>query len=92
MGSGGRLVTNSQENAGLSPATREDTVVERPLVLKWITDELIADTRRVWSPLYGRELTIEEAIDILVNVKRLAELLMKGAGNEHRDLGSRFIA
>jgi hypothetical protein len=43
----------------------------------WITDEAIADTRQVWSPYYGRELTDAEAVEILVNVRDLAEVLVQ---------------
>ena len=49
----------------------------RPLSAAWITDELIDETRRVWSPEYGRVLSADEAIEILMNVKRFAEVLMK---------------
>jgi len=48
---------------------------ERPLRSTWMTDELIADTRRVWSKAYGRIITDEECIEILANIKRLAEVL-----------------
>lgn len=48
----------------------------RPLSLAWMTDELIADTQRVWSPRYGRELSTDEAVEILRNVKRFAEALL----------------
>jgi hypothetical protein len=47
----------------------------RPLSIAWITDELIAETRRVWSPHYGRVISEDEAIEILHNVKRFVELL-----------------
>jgi len=43
----------------------------------WITGELIEDTRRVWSKRYGRPITSEEAVEILVNVKRVAEAFLK---------------
>jgi hypothetical protein len=49
----------------------------RPLCMAWITDELIDETRKVWSPEYGRVLSADEAVEILMNVKRLAEMLMK---------------
>lgn len=49
----------------------------RPLSMSWITDELIDETRRVWSPEYGRVLSADEAVEILMNVKRLAEVLLK---------------
>jgi len=43
----------------------------------WITGELVEDTRRVWSKRYGRLITPEEAVEILVNVKKVAEAFMK---------------
>jgi len=43
----------------------------------WITGELIQDTRRVWSKRYGRLITPEEAMEILVNVKKVAEAFLK---------------
>ena len=38
----------------------------------WITGELLAKTQRVWSESYGREVSADEAVEILSNVKRLA--------------------
>lgn len=52
-------------------------VPNRPPGTAWITDEAIADTRRVWSPYYGRDLTEDEAIEILMNVKGLAQTLVQ---------------
>ena len=43
----------------------------------WVTGELVEDTRRVWSKRYGRLITPEEAVEILVNVKKVAEAFMK---------------
>jgi hypothetical protein len=43
----------------------------------WINDDLIEDTRRVWSKQYGRLIAAEEAVEILVNVKKVAEAFMK---------------
>ena len=48
----------------------------------WITAELIEDTRRVWSKAYGRLITPEEAVEILVNVKRAAWAFMKAMRKE----------
>jgi hypothetical protein len=53
-------------------------VPDRPLSLAWMTDELIAETKRVWSPRYGRDLSTDEAVEILRNVKRFAEVAMTG--------------
>jgi len=49
----------------------------RPLSMQWLTDERIAEARRVWSKAYGRVISDEEAIEILTNVRRLAEVLVR---------------
>jgi hypothetical protein len=71
----------SPKQAGLLPGISEDGLASaRPLSLGWITDELVEDTRRVWSPVYGRVLSDEEAVEILTNVKRFAEVILKSKG------------
>lgn len=45
----------------------------------WITQELFDETRRVWSKAYGREITDDEVVEILVNVHRLAEALLQAS-------------
>ena len=47
-----------------------------PTSMTWMTEELITNTRRVWSAAYGRVISVEEAVEILANVKRLAEVLL----------------
>ena len=42
----------------------------------WLSPERIAETRRVWSRAYGRVLSDTEAVEILANVRRLAEVLL----------------
>lgn len=49
----------------------------RPFSQAWITDALVEKTRRVWSKVYGRVVSAEEAVEIMVNVKRFAELLVE---------------
>lgn len=51
--------------------------VRRPLSLAWVSDELIAETQRLWSARYERDISVEEAIEILQNVKRFAEMLLE---------------
>lgn len=41
-----------------------------------MTDELVRETRQVWSQAYEREVSEDEAMEILTNVKRLAEVLI----------------
>ena len=43
----------------------------------WIPDALLAETVEVWSECYGRPVSEEEAVDILVNVRRLGEAILK---------------
>lgn len=52
------------------------SVAARPLSTQWLTDERIAEARRVWSKAYGRVISADEAIEILMNVRRLAEVLL----------------
>jgi hypothetical protein len=47
------------------------------LYRSWMTDELVDETRRIWSPIYGRDVSKEEAMEMLTNVKRFAETLLK---------------
>jgi hypothetical protein len=51
--------------------------IRRPLSLAWISDELIAETQRLWSARYEREISPEEAVEILQNVKLFAEMLIE---------------
>jgi len=48
----------------------------RPLSMAWISDELLAETIEVWSEAYGRPVGEEEAVEILMNVKRLGEVMV----------------
>lgn len=50
--------------------------VQGPLSAKWITAELLERTRQVWSVVYGREISADEAVEILINVRNLAEVLL----------------
>ncbi len=53
-----------------------------PLSTAWITDDLLHKTRRVWSKAYQRPIDDREATEILMNVKRFAEVLLKAAESE----------
>ena len=43
----------------------------------WITDEAVEDTIQVWGPSYGGKLTENEAVEILMNVKSLVDVLIQ---------------
>ena len=69
------------ESTGLTAPDEEGvTGLERdrrPLSMAWISDELLAQTIDVWSANYGRPISEDEAVEILMNVKRLAEVLLE---------------
>ena len=48
-----------------------------PLSAEWISEELLLETRKLWSRAYKRVISIDEAIEILMNVKRVAEVLVR---------------
>ena len=50
---------------------------QRPLSMAWISEELLAETIEVWSEAYGRVIGEDEAVEILMIVKRLGEVLLK---------------
>jgi len=43
----------------------------------WVSDRLLARTIDVWSRAYDRSITTQEAMEILMNTKRLGELLIR---------------
>ena len=71
-----------EELTGFQPETSPHVTLPegqagRPLSMAWISDELLAKTQRVWSRAYGRPVGVEEAVEILTNVKHLAQALIK---------------
>jgi hypothetical protein len=72
---------------GFPPGTcphvrRTNEAPDRPLSMAWISDELLAQTQRVWSKAFGRPVDVEEAVEILTNVKHLAEALARAMEGE----------
>jgi hypothetical protein len=82
-------VPSPSRPAGLPPQTghhgpEPGAVDVRPLSTQWLSHERIAETRRVWSKAYGRVISQDEAIEILMNVRRLAEVLLRA--DEEKEL------
>ncbi len=50
-----------------------------PISPGWIPDDLITYTQEVWERFLGRPVPKEEAIEMLVNARRVAEVLCKAA-------------
>lgn len=62
----------------LDKHTESDEVsTSAPYSAQWISEDLLIETREVWSKAYSRVLSNEEAIEILMNVKRMAEVLIE---------------
>jgi len=75
-------VPTSPHLAGLRAPTghhgpEPGSVAARPLSTQGLSDERIAEARRVWSKAYGRVISEGEATEILMNVRRLAEVLLR---------------
>lgn len=51
------------------------TSTKRQGLPAWITDELIAETLHVWQPSYDKQLTEDDAIEILLGVAALFDAL-----------------
>jgi len=71
-----------EELTGNSPEKSEhenlpEAEAGRPLSMAWISDDLLTKTQRVWSRAYGRLISEEEAVEILMNVKHMAGALLK---------------
>ena len=53
-----------------------------PLNVEWITEELLARTRDVWGRYLGRNVSKEEAMDMVMNVRRIASAFLFERGDE----------
>ncbi len=74
----------TQESTGLTGPDEESVTGpnrqrprNRAISMAWISDELLAETIELWSESYGRPISEDEAVEILMNVKRMGELLLK---------------
>lgn len=65
------------QNANGHHGREPGSAAARPLSTQWLSDERISEARRVWSKAYGRVISDDEAIEILMNVRRLAEILLR---------------
>ena len=70
---------NSSATTGLLPPSdqAQGGPAPRPLSLAWVPDGLVARTMALWSRKYGRPVSEAEAVELLLNVKRLAQALAK---------------
>ena len=68
------------DGAAPTPKPERGDDQHRPRELAWITGDLLDETRSVWSRYLGRPVPEEEAVEMLLNVKRLAEALHDASG------------
>ena len=59
-----------------------DEVTVPPGAPSWVTPELIAHTLRVWQPYYREQLIPEDALDMILSVGRIVEVVQRGGGHE----------
>jgi hypothetical protein len=67
-----------------SELTRHNpTVVAVPAgAPSWVTPELIEHTLRVWQPFYQDQLIPEDALEIILNIGCLVDVLSSGGRHE----------
>jgi hypothetical protein len=51
----------------------------------WITPEVVEQTRTVWQPYYHSPLTDDDAIEILLNVGNLFQLLREQIRQDRKE-------
>jgi hypothetical protein len=54
----------------------------------WVTEELLAETVAAWQPYYAEDLTVEDALEILLAAGRLFEALGDAEHEEKQVSGS----
>jgi hypothetical protein len=76
---------NPELTTGLTGQLEQGCGVSRPATATaarnipgaaWITEAAVEDTIAVWAPYYGGKLTEAEAVEILMNVKNLIDVLV----------------
>lgn len=63
------------ETTGLPSEPMAPVAGEGPLVMGWISEDWVETTRDVWGRHLGREVSRDEAIEMLVMVRHLEEVL-----------------
>ena len=48
----------------------------------WITPELLADTVATWERISGKEITVEQAVELVISFAQLHELLQEESQQE----------
>lgn len=70
-------MSNSQH----SHRTKSNDLVP-PGTPSWVTADLIESTIRVWQPFYSHQLIPEDALEMIMAVDRLFEVMSRESGHE----------
>ena len=70
----GLILKKEQHGQATQPAPPPPN---RPLAQAWITPTLLAENQQAWSKAYGRTLSEPETVEIIMNLRRLAEALLR---------------
>ena len=63
-------------NGGMPKTTHQVSEVALPPgTPRWVTRELIATTLKTWQPYYTEELSPDDALEMILNVGRMTELV-----------------
>lgn len=73
----GEIPSESNGFPGQDEVHQTGRPCNRPLSMAWISDELLAETIDLWSECYRRSVSEHEAVEILMNVKRMGEVLLR---------------
>lgn len=67
------------------PSTSSSLSVARPAgAPDWVSAELLAETVAAWQPYYEKELTVDDALEIVLAVGRLTDILGHPANEEEQ--------
>ena len=82
------MFSPTPQPAGLPPETGHHGPEPEPGDVRAVSthgfsEQRIAEARRVWSKAYGRVISVDEAVEILVNVRRFAEILLRAEQEEN---------
>ncbi|MEK7269864.1 MAG: hypothetical protein AAB215_02850 [Planctomycetota bacterium] len=79
-----KAVESARESPGFPPEERltgaqEKGAPECPIPPRWMSDELVSYTQEVWGRFLGRSVPRGEAIEMLADLKRIAEAFRRAA-------------
>lgn len=79
-----KAIESPRKSPGLPPeegltGAQEQGTPECPINTRWMSDELVSYTQEVWGRFLGRPVPKEEAVEMLANARRVAEVFGRAA-------------